>query len=454
MDCFRDDTKTRPVLPMTVLGPNRPRALTHFSVVGEFQSGWMLNSIIFNLATSTLTSLKIEFYFGPTHTTYTVDLVRILETFPHLKDLSIGGHKHRYKPLVENENGQPSALKTAPTVATKIAGARKQYRLESLTFEPKTFMGPRGPDALLFFGRLGHLKRIQVNAALPYCPSPQDGRPWELGRALQLYRPKLETIGINGPAAVWFFDLAILPHDKIRHIVSLALPSLPLERVGASGRPCTEAGYGIQIQASFLTRLEIQQWPVSDHYIEDMHNTDAAAAAAAKSMVPSALSTDISEIVEERRFRKRRVFNQFDLAIFLQHCSSLCHFSMTGLNIRFKNIIDRAFVPPIPIPGLIDEETAEKRTPIIRPWACEERLETLKFGFAVSASDSREHELVWKHLGRFRKLRSLHFDQSNLFSSLSYGIEGLLEAGMSETLREIRSLPGWWKSKDSQKLVL
>lgn len=499
MDCFRDDAGTRPALPRTVLGPNRPRALTHLSVVGEYQSGWMLNSIIFNLAASTLTFLKIEFYFGPNFAIYTVDLVRILETFPHLKDFSIGGHNHRYKPLVENENGQPSSLKIAPTMTAAIAGARKQYRLESLTFEPKTFMGPGGPDARLFFERLGHLKRIQVNAALPYRPNPQVGRPWELGRALQLYCPKLETIGINGPVAFWFFDLAILPHDRIRHIVSLALPSLPvnvLEPLGnfaprldkvykelrlheqevdellerKSAEPyflhlttlvleknhCLSAQdlISLGVQAPFLTRLEIQQWPVSDEYIEDMYNTDAAAAAAAKPMIHPLLSTDISGLVEGRRFRKRRVFSQFDLAIFLQHCTSLCHFSVTGLNIRFKNIIDRAFIPPITIPGLIDEDAAEERTPTIRPWACEERLETLKFGFEVLVSDSMEHELVWKHLGQFKKLRYLHLDQSGLFSSLSYGIEGLLEGGMSETLEEIRSLPGWWKSKDSRELVL
>jgi hypothetical protein len=33
-------------------------------------------------------------------------------------------------------------------------------------------------------------------------------------------------------------------------------------------------------------------------------------------------------------------------------------------------------------------------------------------------------------------------------------MEGLLEGEMSETLEEIRSLPGWWKTKDGRELVL
>ncbi|KAF9138034.1 hypothetical protein BG015_002528, partial [Linnemannia schmuckeri] len=507
---FGDDTKTRPSFPMAAIGPNRP-ALTHFSVVGDFESSWLLDTIIYNLATSSLTSLKIKFSFGPNHKTYTVDLERILETFPHLKDLWIAGYKHQYKPTGEIEDSDPSTPKTATTATAATSasattdssvGAGKQYRLESFTFEPTTLLSRRGPNALIFIRRLGNLKKIGINALMPYLSRPQNGRPWELGRALQQYCPKLEYIDIDGPVPLWFFDLPILPYDKIRHITRVANESLPLHVLKKLGGMAQEANWTYRmlrlqeqelgelmesksakpffphlktlvlggkhclsaqdlillgVHATFLTRLEMERWPVLDGYILDIYDTDAAAAAATQSTKPLP-SSDINAAVEARRLCKRRIFNHWDLLLFLQRRSSLRHFVISGHNIPFGNLIVKPFIPRIPDHLINDDDTeataeAKEETLIILPWACEERLETLKVGFQVSASDPQEHGLVWKHLGRFGKLRSLHLDQSNLFTSLSYGVEGLLEGGMSETLEEIRSLPGWWKTKDCRELV-
>ncbi|KAK3834687.1 MAG: hypothetical protein JOS17DRAFT_737442 [Linnemannia elongata] len=500
---FSDDSKIRPALPKTLLGPNRP-SLTHFSIVGHFESSWLLDSIIFNLATSTLTSIKIQFYFGPNIKIYTVDLERILETFPHLKDLWIAGYKHQYKPAGEIEDTATSAPKIA--TADSTSGSGKQYRLESFTFEPTTLLGRRGLDAFMFIRQLGNLKRIGVNALMPYCSRRQTGRPWELGRAFRKYCPKLVSIDIDGPVPLWFFDLPILPYDKIRHITRIANEGLPiyaLEHLGGMAQEVNWAYKMLRLQeqeleeltegrsakpyfphlktlilrgkhtmsaqdlvllgvhGTFLTRLEIMHWPVPDNFILDMYDTGAAAAAAAESTKPPPLSA-MSMVVEARRLSKRTVLTHLHLLLFLQRRSSLRHFAISGHNIPFKDLIDKPLVPRIPGHFINDDydEAAEavakekEEALIILPWACEERLETLKFGFQVSVSDPQEHELVWKHLGRFRKLCSLHLDQSNLFASFSYGIEGLLEGGMSETLEEIRSLPGWWKTKDCRQLVL
>ncbi|KAH7052515.1 hypothetical protein BKA57DRAFT_455817 [Linnemannia elongata] len=513
---FRDDTKIRPALPKTVLGPNRP-ALTHFSIVGFFESSWLLDSIIFNLATSTLTSIKIQFYFGPSIKTYMVDLERILETFPHLKDLWIAGYKHQYKPAGVIEDSDTSAPKTATTttaatstsvIVDSTSGSGKQYHLESFTFEPTTLLSRRGSDAFMFIRRLGNLKRIGVNALMPYFSHPQTGRPWELGRALQQHCPKLESIDIDGPVPLWFFDLPILPYHKIRHITRLATESLPLNLLEDLGELAQEANWAYRmlrlqeqelgelaegksakpyfpqlktlvlrgkhclsaqdlillgVHGTFLTRLEMVHWSVPDRFILNMYDTGAAAAAAAESSNPPPLSGEMSAVVEERRRWKRRVFNYLHLLMFLQRRSSLRHFAISGDTIPFEHLIDKPIVPRTPDQHMYDDDydeaaeaSAEEKEEslIILPWACEERLETLRLGFQVSASDPREHELVWKHLGRFGNLCSLHLDRSNLFASLSCGLEGLLEGGMSETLEEIRSLPGWWKTKDCRELVL
>ncbi|KAF9123837.1 hypothetical protein BGW39_008639 [Mortierella sp. 14UC] len=498
-----DDTQTRPAFPESAIGPNRP-SLTHFSVVGHHDSGWILDSILYTL--KTLTNLKIHFYFSGTFKMYTVDMDRILETLPHLRHLSIDGHRHRYKVATELKDDSPSSSSSGITTTSAmdtLAGSWKQHGLESFTFEPTRLMSLKGPDAFTFFRRLGNMRRIQVNAAIPYLNGRQNGRPWALGQALRRYCPNLEVIETNGPVPLWFFDLAIVPHDRIQHITTMAEESMPLhwldqlgelapgmnqilrlarlqEQEAAELLACKFAEpyfpqlktlilkgdhclsvqdlLSLAVQAPFLKRFEIQQWPVANEFISEMYDKDAAAAAttAAGSNIHST-TAESNALVESRRLRKREIFGEGDLAAFLQSCASLCQFSVAGHNIPFISILQEEFIIPTLAPGgtgMAATETIAGKARCIRPWACEESLETLRFGFEVSAEHPDDHGLVWKHLGRFRKLRYLHLDLSTLLPLPEYGVENLLEGGISETLEEIRSLPGWWKAKDRRELVL
>ncbi|KAG0275222.1 hypothetical protein BGZ95_009064 [Linnemannia exigua] len=499
-DLGLDDTKTRPAFPQKSIGPNRPN-LTHFSIVGFHESGWILDTILFTL--TTLTTLKIHFFFSGSLKTYTIDFDRILDTMPHLKHLSIDGHKHRYRFAEDFKDSSSSSETTSTSTTHALAGSRKVHCLESFTFEPTRLMRGNGP-MLSSFRRLGNLRRIQVNAAIPYFSCHQKCQPWKFGQALRQHCPKLENIGIDGPVPLWLFGLTILPFDKIDHIKALAEENMPapiLETLGdlgtemnhlyrltrlqeqeatellegkfaepyfpqlktlvLKGEHCLSVQdlFSLGAQARFLTRLEIQQWPAEDKYILEMYDTDAAAAVTAAESTIHSSSTESNALIEDRRLRKRQVFGEGDVAAFLHNCASLCQFSVTGHIIPYVSLIfDHYFHLAAAGPGGNKDtearETKQELTRGVRPWACEERLETLRFGFGVSAEKHNQHKVIWKHLGRFRKLRYLHLDLSTLLPLPKYGVEGLLEGGMSETVEEIRSLPGWWKAKDRRELVL
>ncbi|KAK3844566.1 MAG: hypothetical protein J3R72DRAFT_438308 [Linnemannia gamsii] len=500
-DLSTDDTQIRPAFPEKSIGTNRP-ALTHFSIIGFHWSGWMLDTILFTL--TTLTSLKIHFYFSGSLKWYTVDLDRILETLPHLKHLSISGHKHRYTSAAEFKDGSLSSPSETSTTSTThaLVGPTKHHCLESFTFEPTKLMSRKGPGAFSFFRRLGNLKRIQVDAAIPYLKCRQEGRPWEFGQALRQHCPKLETIGIDGPVPLWLFGLTIIPSNKIHHIKALAEKSAPahllaflgvlgtgmnylyrlkqlkeqeaaellagkfaepyfpqLKTLVLKGEHCLSVQdlFSLGAQARYLTRLEIHQWPVDNGFILDMYDKGAAAAVNTAESTIQSSSEESYDLIEDRRLRKRQIFGESDLTRFLHNCASLCHFSVTGHNIPFASLVVGHYVhtaaaDPSSDRGTEAKESKQKLMRCVQPWACEERLETLRFGFEVSADN--QHKLIWKHLGRFRKLRYLHLDLSTLLPLPRYGVESLLEGGMSETLEEIRSMPGWWKAKDRRELVL
>ncbi|KAF9903496.1 hypothetical protein EC991_003779 [Linnemannia zychae] len=474
-----DNTQTRPMFPESTTRRSR-LSLTHFSIVGHPDSEWMLEPILYTL--TTLTSLKIHFYFSGAFQFYAVDMNTILEKLPHLKHLSIDGHKHYYRVTTEAKGDNTSSNSSSGTTTTSamdvLDGSCRQHGLESFTFEPTRLMELKEPSALAFFRRLGNLKKIQVNAVIPYLSYRQDGRPWILGQALRQYCPKLETIETNGPVPLWLFDLAIVPHNRIQQIAAMvkdvilpphvqdqfsesaqrlirALQSVRLltqetEELLASkfaepyfpqlktlilkGDHCLSAQdlLSLAAQARFLTRFEIQRWPVMDLFISDMYDRDAAAVTTASSNIHS-IAERTDTLLESRRLRKRRIFVESDLEDFLHHCANLRQFSVVGHNVQ-----------------LAMQSIGEERC--VRSWACEECLETLRFGFEISPDNPKDHGVVWKHLGRFKRLRYMHLDMSTLLPLPEYGVKNLLEGEISETLEEIRSMPGWWKAKDRREL--
>ncbi|KAF9142216.1 hypothetical protein BGX30_003147 [Mortierella sp. GBA39] len=486
-----------------VPGPNRP-SLTHFSFVGVDHFGCLLNTILFNLTTTNLTTLELHLVGCGTANMYSADMARILDTFVYLKNLSITGNVARYlpPPKVKGDSWQhdetdssPFSETTAAAVATTTtnpaAQSHQQYRLETFTFDPR-LLTKDGPDVHAIFKRLRNLKRIQIRSSVNYFDCFSYYSPWVIGQILSRCCPELEAIETWGSVALWFFDLPILPSDKIPHLTALAQESSLLPEEGSTfvtvsdvresllerrfrGQEVDELlveGKGLVphfprlktlilgqdhslgaqdlillgLQARFLTHVEIYHRPVNLKFVWDMYDKDAALVADSTiTTTTTTMASTYNAIVENRRLRKRWKVGTREVLLFLQHCSSLRYFSLTGYAIESKDLIQNSRGDET------GEAPAAEGISFIEPWACEESLETLTIGFDMSHYPSKDHHaLVWKHLGRFKKLRSLTLPLSTLIPSPAYGVEGLLTGGdrHNETLEEIRSLPSWWKMDD------
>jgi hypothetical protein len=446
--------------------------------------------------------LRFEKYNG-TEETYVVDLDRILTGFPRLKHLGIAGWMLEYAPPrmagLEEDHHDNEDEET-----------RTEHGLESFDFNP-LLMWREGPDAFDFFERLRHLRQISVCSQRSYLECAARTRPWAFGRALQQYCPKLEAIDVFGSAILWLFDLPILPSDKIPHLTALATESLPSingsdissviveqkalkesedrlrQRLqeqevgelleGRTARPffpqlktlILGPGHSLSVQdlislgvqARFLTCVEITHGLYIYARVWDMYDTDAAAAAATALFDPAthhstSSSAVANKLVVDRRLWKRRCIGNQDVMLFLQLCCSLQHFTITGRTIPFYDLATGDLTTPGGL-GTTFSTLEEVETPVIQHWACEENLQTLKFGVSLHAKRSKEyHAMVWKHFGRFQKLVSLTLPLSSLVPSPDYGVEGLLTGGgrLSETLTEIRSLPSWWEVEDRREMVL
>ncbi|KAK3823641.1 MAG: hypothetical protein J3R72DRAFT_458945 [Linnemannia gamsii] len=492
-----------PPPPSSLLaGPNRP-SLKHFSFLGADHSGWLLDTVLFNLTTTTLVTLELDIVgCAGAKTTYVVDFGRILNTFTHLKTFSFIGTMFNYTPsgVVQSEDNETGVTIEGDERAEGPITTR-QHPLESLTFNSK-LMCQEGPNAFSFLERLGNLKKIEIRSTMSTC---YRSRPWAIGQALRRYCPNLESIETWGAVVLWFFDLPILPPSKALHFIALVprtpspsplLPELTRrlqdQEIGELLQEDDKSApsyfprlkhlvlghdnsLGAQdlvllgVQARFLTHVEIYQRPVQLKYVWDFYDEDAAAIAAAAED-KSAMTTEttsqlntmlVDAVVDNRRLRKRWEVGSREVLLFLQHCSSLCSFSLTGRRISSDDLIDGSRSSDIED---MDDETGGEGRLFIEPWACEDTLETLTIGIDISTKHSKHHHrhyhhaLVWKHLGRFKKLRSLTLKLSNLIPSPACGVEGLFagEGGgrVKETLEEIRSLSSWWKVEDRQAMVL
>ncbi|KAF9129584.1 hypothetical protein BGW39_004022 [Mortierella sp. 14UC] len=475
------------------LGPNRP-ALTHFSYSGSDRSWGFFDSILYRL--TSLTTLDLLFSLeGRALEAYIVDMDRILTAFPHLKRLSILGMMLKYSPT-KGAGLKDRGLVAAQTDDDATTGTGAQHPLESFTFNT-SLMRRTGPDAFTFFRRLGNLKKIHVSSQMDDASHVQLCRPWAFGRALKRYCPKIESIGSYRPVVLWLFDLSILPSNKVSHLAALVPEIATPDISGMSARqvqmlminrvvkrlrdqelqellvgkdvepffPQLKSlilGYrhsfsaqdliSLGVQARHLTHVEIDYQFYVD-YALGMYDKDDPAAA-------TAVTVGSSEqmLIENRRLRKRRGIDTQDILLFLQLCPKLCHFSLTKISIPFKDLVD--------VGNKYNNSTTttskKEEAPAIRPWACEGTLETLKIGFELSEKDPEAHRLVWSHLGRFKKLRSLTFVRtalpqncSALIPSFSHGVECLFVGGsLGKTLQEIRQLTTWWKVQDRRELVL
>ncbi|KAF9921568.1 hypothetical protein FBU30_008372 [Linnemannia zychae] len=142
------------IIPLDALGPNRPMELSEFSFVGDGRAYYLLDSIMFCL--TKLTTLQLDFVYRVNAKTHLVDLDRILNTFIHLKTLSIEGWMHDYVVL---ERG------TKSWNSSQELSEKKQLCLESFTFDPK-LLCRKGQNALTFLERMGNLKKIQIKSLM------------------------------------------------------------------------------------------------------------------------------------------------------------------------------------------------------------------------------------------------------------------------------------------------
>ncbi|KAK3844565.1 MAG: hypothetical protein J3R72DRAFT_72292 [Linnemannia gamsii] len=496
-------------------GPGRP-GLTHFSFIGGQGSERLLDLVMFNLTPTTLTTLELDFEIYSGAQTCTVDVERILTTFPYLKRLSVVGWMVTCAPSVTGllEEGEPTRYnRTDGTTAG--SNLKQQHRLESFTMGP--LMTERSESyAFTVFRRLNNLKKIVIGSQ----PSPISNwngrsRPWAFGRALRQHCPQLESIHICGPVVLWLYDLSVLPPGKISHLTSLATETMTLSSGSAlstldnvaqkhseerlkqrlqeqeqeellTGKTAEPFFPGLKtlilgrdhslsfqdlillgVQARLLTHLDILFQPTKSTLPWEVYENDTLTAVAVSNMNsfhPSANSNNF-KMLENRRLRKRRPFNSRDVLLFLQHCSSLRFLSLKGCIIAYEDLVKTPTASPA--------ATALAGTPFIQPWACEETLETLSIRLDISEHLPEHHALIWRHLGRFKKLWSLtltsapaYHGRSTLIPSFSYGVEGLFEGKgegegggrgegrVRETLHEIRTLTNWWKVQDCRETVL
>lgn len=463
-------------------GPNRP-PLRHFTFTGEGVEEVLLDLVLFNLAPETLTTLCL--YLQPSRRTeaYTFNVERILETYPNLKELGLRGDECQYTAKEQvNKDREPGFHQTGSV-------PHQQHRLESFTFGPM-LMGQTGSTAFTIFQQLGNLKRIKVWSIVGYRECVVNCRPWGFGRALKEFCPKLESITIDGPALFWLFDLPILPYDKIPHITCLVHQNVPEDRLrerlrdherkellgGKTAVPFFPhlkkliLGYdhivaaqdllALGAQCQFLTHLEIHPSKSNTEAWEVYDRDDEYAISTTSSPILSEASSATRVMIENRRLQKRRPFNDRDLVLFLQVCSSLRYLDLRGCSVTFESLIDGYITAPSSGSAMTTPGT-EAIIPYIRPWACADRIETLMIALDVPPKLPKDHHaVIWKHLGRLRRLQSLTLIPTKkqryiLVPSLDYGVEGLFqEGGLGETLGTLRFQTNWRLACEGREIVL
>ncbi|KAK3834699.1 MAG: hypothetical protein JOS17DRAFT_737482 [Linnemannia elongata] len=485
------------------LGPNHP-ALTHLSYHGGSRANPLFVSVLYRL--TTLTTLELFFDQGGSYRDiYRLDMDRTLTALPHLKHLRTNGRMLEYATTpgrLDNRN-----LYLTMEDATRGPG-RQQHQLKSFAFGPVlTRWVPKTVDIFMCFRRLGSLTTLSFNSWESSFDEIERNRPGALGRALQQFCPVLETVKIINASVFWLFDLAIVPSNKEHHLRSLiedllpneeevvwttalheqrdehlirplqdqeveellegrnAVPFFPhLKSLVIQGRHAFSAQDLISLgaQARLLTHLEIDYRPTDNLGISvwDIYDYDAASGDA--NLMPSptpqyGLSWG-DRAIQNRRLRKRRRIEGRDLMLFLRICSSLRHFALKKSFIPFELLVDDRSSRSEGSLGNDDDETQ-----VIEPWACEGTLESLTIGFDIATDQHESHHLVWKHLGRFKKLQSLAFvrfspskNRSALIPSPAYGVDGLIAGGegVNVTLTAIRALPSWWALEDGRAMVL
>ncbi|KAG0374766.1 hypothetical protein BGX24_009992 [Mortierella sp. AD032] len=451
------------VEPAIRLGPNRP-ALRRFEFEGVMGSIWLLETTIYNLPLLTTLVLDIAPYQYLETREICIDVDRILDAIPQLKHLDLRGEGHRY---VDNDSS-PSTTTTTTFCTRDVYEPKKEVRnhpLESLTCSPLMMLRPT-PKILATFRRLGNLKNVNIHSYAQYVgPFTQRAQPGEFGQILQQYCPKIESIETNAYAVLWLFrlpqfssayeatlfstnagaapeDLSDAENERLRmelqeqetmDILTLReeTPFFPRLRSFTSVRRYAMGAQDILALAAhssqFLTHLKLSDLDMRSN-VYDLYQDPSSPQSSSSTTAAAAEGIDQITIYPsepmsqagKKRLRLRRPANSLDYEMVLETCTSLKVVSLPG--IEFRHLIETTTC-------YTSDDTrvmAGEDTRTTRRWACEETLESLTVGFVLSTSHRSDHRLIWRHLGRLRKLQSLELTRSTLIPSLDFGIDELV----------------------------
>ncbi|KAG9066603.1 hypothetical protein KI688_012511 [Linnemannia hyalina] len=437
------------VVPGILLGQNRP-ALQVFMYDGKVMSSWLFETMIYNLPTLTTLDLYLGCHYVDLQESACLDIDMILDALPRLKSLVIDGSGYHY-----TDNAPSSSTSTTGTTTMPL------HPLESFKFTPLLVMRST-VNTLATFRRLKNLKSIFINTNDTYYnPVTRQAKPGEFGQILQRYCPKIERVETEGSLVLWFCRLppTSLPCEDIRLLTNSGTASELSVRELDEGLNVTlthqerediltnyqeitlffpqlkaliARGYqsmGVQdllalavSRSQFLTHLEIGRGNYWNNAFELLQD--------ARPDLPSSPSIEgIDQITvyppgpmtssEMRWMRRRRAISSLDYQRVLETCSALRVVSLPG-GMPFRHMVD----DPSDINGV--------ETRMTRRWACEGTIETLNMGFVLSTARRDDHRLIWRHLGRLRKLRCLTLTHSNLIPSLDFGISELVGRDFSQ----------------------
>ncbi|KAF9123836.1 hypothetical protein BGW39_008638, partial [Mortierella sp. 14UC] len=400
------------VEPAIRLGPNRP-PLQRFEFDGEVESVWLLETTIYNLPLLTTLILNIECYHK-NNRWIPIDVDRILDAMPRLRNLHIGGYWATY-------TGVTPTYQISAAIATTVSSPTAVYEsktdqgmmihpLESLTVSPYFMMRPT-PNMLATFKRLKNLKSIKIHSDYVYLDPNARIQPGEFGQILQKCCPKIETINTHGCIALWLFRLP-RPSFAFRAIISSAKAAAGPEGLSNAAKEKLRMDLEQQEMAEILTlREEVPFFPRLTKYSSEYRSAVAAqdllALAAHSSKILTHLKLDDVDIrsrvfdlyqdtssggdaaegidqitvyppgpvstIERQWLRRRRPCNSLTYEMVLETCVCLKVVSLPG--IHFRDMIDTTT-------QYISDGAAETRK--IRRWACEETLESLEVGFMIS----------------------------------------------------------------------
>lgn len=444
------------VVPSIPLGPNRP-ALQVFMYDGEIKSTWLFETMIYNLPTLTTLDIHLGQYYPDLPQSICLDIDMILDSLPRLKSLVIAGYGHHYA-----DNAPSSSVSTTATTGTTTM---QLHPLESFKFTPLLTKRSTA-NTLATFRRLGNLKSIFISAKYTYDPVIRQAKPGEFGQILQRCCPKIERVETNGSLALWlcrlppspppFEDIrslstsgtgtgagtrelyegpdVILRHqereDFLTNYQEFTLFFPQLKALIAEGYQTVGAQdlHALTVSRSpFLTHLEIgngngSYWSGAFELLQDT-----------RPYLPSPSVEGIDQITvyppgpmaksEKRWMRWRRECSTLDYQRVLETCSALRVVSLP-YGIPFRHMVDDS------------SDTDGVGLRMTRRWACEGTIETLHLGFVLSTARRDDHRLIWRHLGRLRKLRCLTLKHSNLIPSLDFGISELVGRDFSQHVND------------------